>query len=39
VAAIAGLGVSFRLPSNPVRTAESEVAPTAAAPGVVEPAV
>jgi MFS family permease len=32
VAAIAGLGVSFRLPSNPVRTAESEV--VSRAPGV-----
>jgi predicted MFS family arabinose efflux permease len=39
VAAVAGLGVSSRLPSNPVRAAEGDVAPPAPAPGIVEPAV
>jgi hypothetical protein len=34
VVALVGLGVSFLLPRNPLKTAEVEAAPAAAAPGV-----
>jgi MFS family permease len=37
VFAIAGLGVSLRLPSNPVRRADPNVAPAASAPGALDP--
>jgi MFS family permease len=36
---VAGLGIALRLPLNPLRAAETEPAPAAAAPGAVNPAV
>ena len=35
--ALVGLGVSLRLPSNPLRRADPNVAPAAAAPGALDP--